>query len=128
LREQQPFGKLTDISAGYSTVPKLLFTVSDLSPIPLEAFDGFIFAYVLFGVVFVVDPRSSIPMVFFELSEKGLPDLFSSLIVQWIVADGHMYSRHESFVEVSNSICSEEYNSLKIVERTEENCISVSSV
>lgn len=60
---------------------KPVFTVPNLSPIPLEVFNVFAFAYVLFSVVVVVNFWASIPMVIFELFEKSVPDLFPSLVV-----------------------------------------------
>jgi hypothetical protein len=98
-----------------------MFTVANLSPVPLETFDVITFAYILFSVVVVLDFLASIPMVLFEFPEESLPNLFPSIVVQRIVTDRNVYSRHESFVELTNSVCCEENNSFKIIQCAQEN-------
>jgi hypothetical protein len=69
-----------------------IFTVPNLSPVPLKALDVIAFAYILLSVVVVVNFRASVPMVLFEFPEESLPNLFPSLVVQRVVTDRDVYS------------------------------------
>jgi hypothetical protein len=49
-----------------------------------------------------------------------IPDLLAGSLVERVVSDLYVDSRHESFVETSDAICGEEEDALEVIEGTEE--------
>ena len=82
----------------------MVLTISDLTPVPLKGFQGFI------GTDKIVYRRgdSQVRPLLFQPSEEGIPDLFALLRQEWRIMDYNMDSRNEGVIESPNAVASQE--------------------
>lgn len=96
-------------------------TVADLAAVPLQLSHFRVLLSIGFGIIFVRDFRP-IPglKVLPQLSEKVVPDLFPSRIIERRIANRYMDAGLECLVDVADTIRREEEDTLKVFHGSEK--------
>lgn len=93
-------------------------TASDLSPVPLQAQQVFVFLDVVLDIDFHADLARSVS---FQLADEIRPQADARLLVESLEADRDVDSRQECFVEGPDAVRGEEKDALVVLQGSQEN-------